>query len=290
MIKRARFIVNPRSGSSRKKGTEKLLAKGLDPAIFEHDIAYTEAPGHATSLASEAARDGYEVVVAVGGDGSVNEVGRALVGTRTALGILPMGSGNGVARHLRIPTKSRKALEVLHRHKTQLVDTMLVNDNVCIGMAGVGFDARVGWEFARFGKRGLISYVRVALREFRRYQPKTYDISIDGTQGPREAFLVSVANGSQYGNNATIAPHAKMDDGLLDVCILRPFPALSIPVVAWKLFRRGMDELEYLEAGIGKKIVIRQPETLAHIDGEPIELGQTIVIECRRASLWVVVP
>jgi diacylglycerol kinase (ATP) len=288
MKKKICFIVNPVSGVGRQKMIEHLVEEKLDKEKFAHDIVYTEGPKHAITLSREAAARGCDTIVAVGGDGSVNEAGRGLIGTNSSLAILPAGSGNGLARHLRIPMNLVSAMEVINTGNPIAIDTAAINNEVFLGMAGVGFDAHIGWEFAKFGKRGFQSYIKVVTREYPKYQAQKYLLEIDGRTLEREAFLISFANGSQYGNNAVIAPKADLQDGLLDICILKAFPLYAIPMLAYRLFNRKMHESEYLETIRGSHIKVKQAATTAHIDGEPVELGSELEIKVNPLSLKVI--
>lgn len=290
MKKRIRFIVNPISGVGRQKVIEKLIASRLDKGLYDAEIVYTERPRHAIELCKNAVEDCADIVVAVGGDGSVNETGRSLVGSNSALAIIPTGSGNGLARHLRIPMNLEKAMDAINAGRTISIDTVKINNEVFLGMAGVGFDAHIGWEFAKFGKRGFSSYVKVIVREFPRYRAMDYELEIDGKKYTRTAFLVSFANGSQYGNNAVIAPNADLQDGMIDVCILKKFPLYQLPFIAFRLFNKSMNRSKYVETLRGSKVMVKQRATTAHIDGEPAELGNVLNIEVQPMSLKVIVP
>lgn len=287
MKKKVCFIVNPISGVGRQKVIEQLVAGKLDASKFEAEIVYTEARRHATILSREAVNKGCEIVVAVGGDGSVNEAARGLIGTNASLAILPAGSGNGLARHLKIPVNLVKAMQVINTGKPVTIDTASINNEIFIGMAGIGFDAHIGWEFAKFGKRGFQSYIKVITREYPKYHAQQYHLEIDGITYERNAFLISFANGSQYGNNAAISPQANLQDGLLDVCILKQFPLYALPVLAYRLFNQKMHESEYMEIIRGSHIRVKQPANTAHIDGEPVELGNDLEIKVNRSSLKV---
>lgn len=288
MKKRVLFIINPVSGVGRQKTVEKLIDRELDRSCYEPEIAYTQSRGHATELATAAVQRNVEIIVAVGGDGSVNEVGQALIHTPSVLGILPAGSGNGLARHLCIPMDLSRAMERIMNGKIIKMDTGILNDKVFLGMSGVGFDAHIGWEFARFGKRGFSSYIKVFLREFPKYKAGEYKIEIDGRSFIKNALLISVANGSQYGNNAFIAPQADVSDGLLDICILSEFPVYAAPFLARRLFNRSLDRSKYLEILKGKDIRITQPDKTAHIDGEPLEEGRDLHFKIVPSSLNVI--
>lgn len=287
MRKKILFIVNPVSGIGRQKIIEKLLDKRLDKTIYDFELAYTKGPGHASTLAAEAAQHNFDVVTAVGGDGSVNEVGSGLIGTNTVMAFMPAGSGNGLARHLNIPMNLEKAMEVINRAGITSIDTVKINDRHCLGMAGVGFDAHIGWEFARFGKRGFSSYIKVFLREYPKYKPRQYELTLDGKKITREALLISFANGSQYGNNAAIAPLADIRDGLIDVCILRNSNTGTMPHLIWKLFSGKMHRSKYLETIRAGEVILKQEAENAHIDGEPVQLGKEIKLKVNPLSLKV---
>ena len=216
------FILNPISGTVSKAGIPGLIEERLDKEKFDCRIAETKYAGHATELAQQAARQGIDIVVAVGGDGTVNEVGRALVNTKTAMGILPCGSGNGLARHLNLPMNLKKCIDILNDCDIHTLDYGLINRHPFFCTCGMGFDAFISMKFAEAGKRGPITYMQKILEEGLSYQPETYEIEDEEGTRRYKAFLVSAANASQYGNNAYIAPQASMSDGLLDIIIMEP--------------------------------------------------------------------
>jgi diacylglycerol kinase (ATP) len=285
------FIINPISGIGRQKTVEKLVKELLDTSLFEPSFVYTEGPKHATSLARKAASENYSIVVAVGGDGSVNEIANGLIGSNTAMGILPAGSGNGLARHLGIPMDLKKAIDILQKGAVQQIDTIQLNKEHFVNIAGIGFDAHIGWEFSKFGKRGLSSYVKVILRELSALKTNPYKLQIDEQAIiQKEAYLISFANGSQWGNNAYIAPLADIKDGVLDIVIIKKFPFLfSLPFVL-KLFTRKIHTSSAVEIIKAKKVIVTQEKNIAHIDGEPIECGHTITIMINPLSLNVIAP
>lgn len=289
-MKKICFIINPISGVGRQKLVEKLIEKELDRTLFTYEIAYTNAPKHATLLAKQAAEKGVDVVVAVGGDGSVNETAKGLIGTVTAMAILPAGSGNGLARHLKIPMNLKKAMHIINQCKIKQIDTVTLNETAFVNVAGVGFDAHIGWEFARFGKRGFKSYLKVILREFFSYQPKEYILNIDGKEYKEKAFLISFANGSQWGNNASIAPNADVSDGWVDIAILKKISLLNGISIAYKLFTKKLKNSSDYKLLRGKNIEVTQQGTIAHIDGEPIEPGSKLKIKMNPLSLNIIAP
>lgn len=306
MKKRILFIINPISGVGRQKTVERLIDETLDRDQFDYELAYTKASKHAIELSKEGAGKGFDIVVAVGGDGSVNEIGRSLVGTSSALAILPCGSGNGTARHMHIPMNLRKAMEVINQHKVTLIDTFNVNDEIVINVAGIGFAAHIAHEFSKFKKRGFSNYLKLAVRDSLNYKSQNCEIKVISSPGPEKiiqthAFIVDIANGTQWGNNAAIAPHAKNDDGLLDLCIVRDFPFRNFPMMGIRLFTRSIHHSKYVEILKVKEAVIRshpakalregeQEKTIAHIDGEPYTMGNELRVKVNPLSLKVVTP
>lgn len=281
------FIINPISGIGKQKMLEPLLEEAFIDSDVKYDIAYTERPGHATEIAKNAVGS-YGVVVAVGGDGSVNEVSQSLINTNVALGIVPSGSGNGLARHLQIPLDISDAIACIKQGNERVIDTATINDRFFVGIAGIGFDAHIGYEFSKFGKRGFWSYVKVTSREFFHYKPKEYKITIDGDSFITEAFLITIANSSQYGNDAYIAPEALTDDGQLAICILQKMPLALVPGFTFKLFTKKVNTSRFLTTMQGKQIVIEQEADIAHIDGEPVTVGKHLDIKVLPSSLKVI--
>ena len=288
MKKKICFIINPVSGIGKQKVVEKLVVQHLDLSLFDYKIVYTDAPKHATLLARQAAAEQYDIVAAVGGDGSVNEVSAGLIGTTTAMAILPAGSGNGLARHLNIPLDLPKAIHLLNSGKPVAIDTIRLNDFTFANVAGVGFDAHIGHQFARYGKRGFSSYIKIVLRELKKYKAQEYELIIDGKSVFKKAFLISFANGSQWGNNAYIAPVADISDGVMDICILSNVNWSSGISVAWHLFRKKLHLTQQLEIIKAKEVTVIQKGSIAHIDGEPIETGNSISLKVNPMSLLVV--
>lgn len=284
------FIINPISGVGRQKVIEGLIDKYLDRSVYEYEVAYTKASKHAIELAKQAADKNTDVVVAVGGDGSVNETAKGLAGSNTAMAIIPTGSGNGLARHLKIPMDLKKAMSVINEAKIVSIDTIQLNDERFVNVAGIGFDAHIGWEFAKFGKRGFSSYVKVISRELPRYKAQDFELTIDGKTFSKNAYLISFANGSQWGNNAIIAPEADIKDGIMDIAILRDFKFMNAFSIGLKLFRGTLHKSSYLEVIKAKEVIVKQTGTIAHIDGEPIETGNELRIKVDPLSLKVIVP
>ena len=265
------FILNPISGTVSKAGIPGLIEERLDKEKFDCRIAETKYAGHATELARQAARQGIDIVVAVGGDGTVNEVGRALVNTKTAMGILPCGSGNGLARHLNLPMNLKKCIDILNDCDIHTLDYGLINRHPFFCTCGMGFDAFISMKFAEAGKRGPSTYMQKILEEGLSYQPETYEIEDEEGTRRYKAFLVSAANASQYGNNAYIAPQASMSDGLLDIIIMEPFDLIEAPQVAIELFNKTLDKNLKIKTFRARHIHIhRKSEGIIHYDGDPV--------------------
>ena len=273
------FIINPVAGTKNKDKIPHLVDKYLDKNRFEPHLFYTERVGHGTEIAYQLSIEGFPYVVAVGGDGTVNEIGRGIIHTNAALGIIPLGSGNGLARHLKIPMNARKAIEYLNTAQVVDVDYGKANDNIFFCVCGVGFDAHISRQFALADKRGLKTYAEKVIKEYFTYKPQKYWIKSDTINIEREAFLITFANASQYGNNAYIAPHASMQDGMMDICILSKFPLVNAPVLAFKLFTKHIDKSRFMLSLRANKITLQRKQAGAfHFDGEASEAGIEIEI------------
>jgi len=287
---KALFIVNPFSGVGRQKGIEKFLAKELDQNKFEYSLVYTERPHHATELCKEAVNNNFKLVVAVGGDGTVNEVARPLVDTNIPMGIVPSGSGNGLARHLKIPIDPKKAIELLNRFKSKKIDTVKVNDQFFVSIAGVGFDAFVAKKFSGQKRRGFLKYAQIALREYFRYNPSKFTITIEGKRFEKRALFISIANSDQFGYNTSISPQAKIDDGMMDICIMKKVPMWKTIFLAPLLFSRKIDSSSYLEIIRAREADIKQKKKRINLDGESVKMSKSLHFEVNSKSLTVIVP
>jgi len=291
--KTVRFIVNPSSGSSRSRSqeVEQLIEQHLDKTLLIPEVVFSLAPGQPLILSREAAGQGIDIVVAVGGDGSVNEVAKGLAGSAATLGIIPIGSGNGLARHLNIPMDAARAIEVLNTGKTMLIDTVSINDNQFVSIAGVGFDALVAEKFARAGSRGFLTYFRIATRAYPFYKPRKYMLDIDGDMIERRALFISFANSDQFGYNTTIAPNADITDGLMDVCIVQKMPIFKALLIAHLLLAKKIDQSSYVEIIKAKQVFLRRRNNeVINIDGEPVLLSRDLSIKVNHLALRVAIP
>lgn len=285
-----RFIINPKSGTDKKIFIRQSIGRCIDTSKYEYSVRYTEYAGHAEIIAREAAHEGIDIVVAVGGDGTVNEVARALIHTNTALGIIPCGSGNGLARHLQLPIDPEGAISMINAGNIKSLDYGTMNGLPFFCTCGMGFDAFVSMKFANSGKRGLISYIENTLRETLTYKPDTYTLIIDEQKVEQRAFVIACANASQYGNNAFIAPAATMSDGLMDITILEPFTPIEAPQLALQLFNGTLTTNSRVKTFKAKKVSItRTGDDPVHVDGDPLTTGKQIEVEIHPKGIRMVV-
>ena len=276
------FIVNPISGLSRKKKIVAFLEKK------GHKVVFTQYAGHAEQLAREAEE---KVIVAVGGDGTVNEVARGIVGTDKVLGIIPCGSGDGLALHLGISRLYKRAYKTILEGKATKIDSAQINGRPFFSVCGLGFDATVSERFAKSGKRGVINYIKQGLRTWHNYTPEKYIINIDGVEWENEAALITVGNSSQWGNNALITPYADIQDGMLDITIVDMFSAIEMPALALLLMTGRLDINSKVTCHRGKHITIRRGFSgPAHADGDWFTTGTTLDICIHPHSLNVIIP
>jgi len=278
-MKNIAFIINPIAGTQDKKKLPKMIEKLLDRDQWLPNIVYTEYAGHGTELAMQYARMGFDAVVAVGGDGTINEVAAGLRDTQTALGILPLGSGNGLARHLNIPLRANRAIELLNHSEPISVDYGMANDRFFVSTCGTGFDALIADHFAKAGSRGLITYLQKIVQDLLTYKTKTYHITGDGLDITHKAFLVTFANSSQWGYEAKIAPKASIQDGKMDICMMSPIALLGAPELAIGLFTKTIDKSLFMDTFRAREIMLeREDQAPFHIDGTPTEMDKDIRI------------
>lgn len=286
------FVINPISGT---QGKEQILAwvnEKLDREKYDMEVVYTEYAGHAIEIAAQKAAEKAFAVVAIGGDGTINEIARSLVHTDTALGIIPCGSGNGLARHLQIPLDPKKAMDIINGGRLEVIDYGKINGVPFFCTCGVGFDAFVSLKFSQAGKRGPLTYLEQTLLESLKYRPEVYELEMDGNASARyRAFLIACGNASQYGNNAYITPRATLDDGLLDVTILEPFTVLDVPSLSFQLFNKTIDQNSRIKTFQCKSLRIhRSKPGVVHFDGDPMMAGEDIEVSIVQRELKVIVP
>jgi len=289
--KKAWFIVNPKAGHGIRTPMRPLIEAVFDATGWDVVLAESLHPGHAHQLCAQAVADGAGIVVAVGGDGTVNEVAGALTRTSIPLGIVPTGSGNGLARHFGIPVDTGRALRIVHGGHAVVVDSLVVNGNRCMNVAGAGFDAFIASRFAEAPRRGFLTYLKLVMRHYFRYRPVTMRLRFDGRELPVEALLVDAANGSQFGNGACIAPGADPGDGRLDLVILRKIPWTHIPITVARLYSGRLDKSPFLQQFRTTAVSLHASSPVdLHLDGEPAAPVADIQIRLEAATHRMIVP
>lgn len=285
------LIINPISGTESKKNIPERVVNAFDQRQYDIIIRITGYPEHATEIATEAAKENYKYVIVAGGDGTVNEVAKALVHTNTTLGIIPSGSGNGLARELGIPLDTEKAIGIIVEAHTRTIDYGIANGHIFFCTCGFGFDAFVSDRFADSKKRGPLGYVRNILESVVDFRSEEYEITSDTETITERAFILTCANASQYGNDAHIAPGASLDDGMLNVSILKPLNALEIPQTTLQLFTNNIDKNSKMTSLVTRTLEIKRPQAgVMHVDGEPVNTGNTISVETIHKGLKVLTP
>jgi YegS/Rv2252/BmrU family lipid kinase len=291
-MKKVIIIINPVSGTISKSKIPQVVSNILPPQSFQTEIIYTQQPGHASQLTQQALEKQADYIVAAGGDGTVNEVARAMVHTSSILGIIPVGSGNGLARDLGIPMDIRKAIEIIAKGHSLTIDYGKANEHIFFCTCGVGFDALVSEKFSEGKRRGSISYAKNAIVEYLKFKPDVYEITLEnGTILKEKAFLITCANASQYGNNAYIAPQADKRDGLMDIVVVAPINPFDVGPLAIQLFTKQIDHNQRVSHYRSRKAIIkRQQAGPMHVDGEPLYTGTEISLEIIPEGLRVITP
>lgn len=285
------FIINPKSGIDRQKAMKSAIEEQLDLKQFTFEIQHTKYAKHGTELAKQAAQKGAYAVVAVGGDGSVNDIVKGLLGTETTLAIIPKGSGNGMARTIGIPLKDKEAIEVINVGKTIMMDVAFANDQPFISNAGVAFDALIAKKFAKSEKRGLMVYSWLVSKYMWLYKNWEWEITIDGDTIKEQAFIVNVANGKQFGYGFKIAPNASFTDGFLDVVIVKKFPKILGGLLALRLKQGSILKSPFTKHYLAKEIKISHPKlNLIQTDGDAHASSQEICFKIKSGFQKVIVP
>jgi diacylglycerol kinase (ATP) len=289
MKEKIKFIINPRSGVGKKEQLPSLINNYLDLSKFDYDISYTKYRKHANKLAKEAALAGYAIVCAVGGDGSVHEVGTALIGSETKMAIIPVGSGNGLARHLKVPLKIKEAIKAINSGKSISMDTGLVNDKPFLGTGGYGFDALIAKKFDLTNKRGFIGYAKLVAKEYLKYKPVNVTIEFPDTKQEIPVVLCSLANSSEFGNGFSVSPESNISDGQMELCIIKPFSAWRLPFLIYRFFKKTTHKSSSVDIIPFTKVRIFIETNFAHYDGEPFKVRKELNVEVKPKSLNIVV-
>lgn len=290
LSKKFEFIINPISGTKNKSAILKQIEKRIPNFVSEYEVFYTEGPEHATALAKEAVARKTDVVIAIGGDGTINETANGLLHSKTSLGIIPTGSGNGLGRHLGIPSQINKALDSLSTSSNFAMDVCTVNGIPFYNIAGVGYDAKVAHDFALRGTRGFFTYVNSVLTLWFTYSPKKYKLEFNTDTIKTKALLVCFANGSQFGNNAYIAPNASLNDGLMDISIISKPPLYAVPLFVYQLFTKKLEESKYTETFQTTEVIVNQKGKKIHLDGEPSKMGKMLHFKVLPHTLNIFAP
>lgn len=286
------LIINPISGNGHKEGLAERICERLAQADIDVEVRRTQARNDATRYAREAVADGtFDAVLACGGDGTVNETARALRDTGMTMGIIPAGSGNGLARHLAIPVDPILSLDVIMSGNAEDCDYGTVNGRPFFCTFGVGYDAAVSDRFAASGHRGKISYLKSAIEEFVRFKHERYTLTVDGERITDDAFLLAVCNASQYGNNAYIAPQASLTDGLLDMIMIRKASIVETLMLGVDLMTGLLHRNRLIEPRrITSCVIERDEDGPAHIDGEPVDFGKRLEVQVHPGGLRLFTP
>ena len=280
-----RFIINPISGTGKQKEIEKYITKHLK--CF--DIFYTQKTGDATRISKDAVNQKIDAVIAVGGDGTVNECLKGLVNTNTALGVIACGSGNGFAYHIGMDANIEKAVKQLKNTRIEAIDSCTANGVPFVNVAGIGFDAHIANLFLTLSKRGFLKYAKLILKELS-YNSKEYTIRYNNIERKVKAYMIDFANASQYGNNARISPMADFKDGLIDFVIVKDFPKWKIPIFIYMLLTSRIHLSKHVEIIQCKKMTIKAENTLLHLDGEPLKASNPIEVILMPKSLKILIP
>ncbi|MCX6192530.1 MAG: diacylglycerol kinase family protein [Flavobacteriia bacterium] len=289
MKKRIWFIINPVAGVRRKDDIPALIRENLNHIIFDFEINYTTHKGHAQELAKEAIDKNIDIVCAVGGDGSVHEIGTSLIGSKVLLAIIPIGSGNGLARHMHIPLSIKKAIECINDQHKIAMDTVLVNEQAFLGISGYGFDALVAEKFVGSTKRGLMTYLKIVLREFFKYNPINISVDANGQVKKLPVMLCTLANTKQWGNGLVVSPNSDATDGKVELILLKPFSFWRLPVLAMQFLFRRSDKSALMEIISFDKATIRVSENIAHYDGESMATKGVLHVKVVPKSLQILV-
>ena len=286
---KTKFIINPIAGTGKQIDITNQIKRLIDKNKFNFDLDFTQRPNHATELSKLAIKENYELVVAIGGDGTVSECAKALIGSETALSVIPCGSGNGFAYHFKINRKIEDAIVQLNNNQIKYIDSCSVNHFPFINVSGIGFDAHIANLFASTKKRGFLSYIKLTLRELS-YQAREYEIHYNDIYRKTKAFAIVFANASQYGNDARIAPNAITNDGLIDFVIVKKFPNWKIPFFVLDVLRGRTHLNKNVEILKLKELKIETDNKTVHLDGEVKEVKSPINIKISDKKLKIFVP
>ena len=292
MKRKIRFILNPHSGLGRHRRVEGAVEKYLDRSLFDYEVLYTQYAGHATSLAAEAVKDRIDIVAIAGGDGSINEVAKALYRTDTILAVIPTGSGNGLARHLNIPLRVNKAVQLINQLSVSKIDVGFIDKHLFVSIAGMGFDAEIAEKYSHANFRGFMTYFSMIAGAFLSYESKKYRVRFEDKEIKEKAFIISFSNSNQYGYNTSFAPDASITDGLLDISIIKKPPLLKTPLLAHLLYFQRIDESPYVQVYRTDQAEVKKKKRVSlNIDGEPVKVNKKkLFIRTEKEALKIIIP
>lgn len=279
-----RFIINPKAGKGKQKNIESLIKKNFN--WKKYDIVYTKKSGGASILCEEAIKENINIIIAVGGDGTVNECAKIIINKDIALGVIPCGSGNGFAYHIGMPKNIIRSIKKLNKCQIQTIDSATVNSIPFVNVAGIGFDAHIAYLFSKIKTRGFISYIKLVMQELS-YKAKEYTITHKSNKIKVYAFFIAFANSSQYGNDIKISPYSKNNDGKTDIIIIQKFPKWKIPLFLLQLYKGNIQENKYVQIISTKSIKIKHNDQHIHLDGEPTKVSNELEIKTHHKSLKI---
>lgn len=290
-MKKAIVIYNPISGKGLGQKAADAIRDSKLKELYDLTILKTEYGGHAKEIALKGLADGVRYFIAVGGDGTINEVGAVLKYNEAVLGMIPMGSGNGLAKHIGMSTDVSIAIKQLCEALESSIDTLTINGRFAVNVSGFGFDGYVAYRFNHHGKRGLSTYTKIGLTEYFKYPLQDFEISFDNQNKQVKKHMLVIANASQFGNAAIIAPTADLTDGIIELVAVELPPVLKIPGILYRLFNGKLKDNKYIQTYKCKSFVARSSKPVhLHIDGESMEPVQEINVCIEPRSLTILTP
>ncbi len=293
------YLINPISGTKSKELLTAIITKRTSAQNIPFEILHSNAAGDYNYLGEKISAEKISDIIICGGDGTVNQVAGSLLGIAVNIGIIPMGSGNGLAFAAKIPKQVNKALEIIFAGNASYIDSFYINQKFSCMLCGLGFDAQVAHDFAKQPKRGLMTYVKQSIRNFIKAKPYPFELKIEGSSLETNAFFVSIANSNQFGNNFTIAPRASLQDGLLDIVVVNEMSKLRLIWTVLKQIRIGQvrlyedkkyhrNDIHYFQTKI---ITINNPQLAPlHIDGDPVETAPVFEIRIIEKAFKLLMP
>ncbi len=290
---KTRFIFNPFSGKKNNDAIKNAIFEFVDPEKFDFEVVETDYAGHATQLAIDAVQMDYDMVVAVGGDGSINEVVEGLIGSNTILGIIPAGSGNGFAMHIGYGRDPLKAVKLFNNGHSEFVDICDMNNHAFINLAGIGFDAKVAYKLKKQTSRGFAAYFKLTMQQIKKYKYRPFRIKIDDKIIEDEFLTIAIANAPMYGYNFEIAPAAKFNDGLFEVILFKKAPMWRYVLSSWRMLTGNIHKSSLAMRFQAKRIEVEclvPKKSYVHVDGEGIKFKEKLIFTIRERAIKVWMP